>query len=74
MGSIFAAFVLVMLIAGGLRSSDPAGQDSGKGQCESERRPAPVAMPTACASSGRQCRDLTVPFIAEDDPACPDED
>ena len=74
MGSIFAALVLVLLIAGGFRSPAPAGQDTNKSQCQAEHRPAPVSMPTACASFGRQCRDLTVPFIAEDDPACPDED
>ncbi len=74
MGSIFAALVLIALIAGGLRGQGPANEPQNTTQCSSEVRKAPVSMPASCASPGRQCRDLTIPFGSEADSVCPDED
>ena len=74
MGSLFAALVLIVLIAGGLRGHGPADESENTTQCSSEGREAPVSMPASCASPGRQCRDLTVPYDSDDDSVCPDED
>ena len=74
MGSLFAALVLIALIAGGLRGHSPANEPENTTQCSPEGRKAPVSMPASCASPGRQCRDLTVPYGSEDGPVCPDED
>jgi len=74
MGSIFAALVLIALIAGGLRGHGPANEPKNTTQCSSEGRKAPVSMPASCASPSRQCRDLTIPFDSEADSGCPDED